>query len=82
MKHATRFALAATFAVLAWTACAQEYPSRGVTIIVPYPAGGPPTSWHACWRRNSRRSSDRIYRRERQRRGNHDRDRPGRTRDT
>ena len=41
MKHATRFALAATFAVLAWAAGAQEYPSRSVTIIVPYPAGGP-----------------------------------------
>ena len=41
MKHSTRFALTGTFAVLAWAAGAQEYPSRGVTIIVPYPAGGP-----------------------------------------
>jgi tripartite-type tricarboxylate transporter receptor subunit TctC len=36
-----RFALTGVFAVLAWAAGAQEYPSRGVTIIVPYPAGGP-----------------------------------------
>ncbi len=41
MRHSMRFALTGVFAVLAWAAGAQEYPSRGVTIIVPYPAGGP-----------------------------------------
>src|SRR5262249_56863788 len=35
--------LAVLLAALAWTAPApaQQYPSRVVTIIVPYPAGGP-----------------------------------------
>jgi tripartite-type tricarboxylate transporter receptor subunit TctC len=36
-----RLLLAAVFAVLAFAASAQDYPSRTVTIIVPYPAGGP-----------------------------------------
>jgi tripartite-type tricarboxylate transporter receptor subunit TctC len=41
MKHSMRLALAGCLAVLGWTASAQEYPSRVVTVIVPYPAGGP-----------------------------------------
>ena len=61
MKHATRFALAATFAVLAWTAWRPRVPEprRDHHRSVSRPEA-PPTSWHACWRRNSRRSSDRI----------------------
>jgi putative tricarboxylic transport membrane protein len=36
-----RLLLAAAFAVATFAASAQDYPSRVVTIIVPYPAGGP-----------------------------------------
>src|SRR4051812_13327401 len=36
-----RLLLAAVFAVMAFAASAQDYPNRVVTIIVPYPAGGP-----------------------------------------
>jgi len=36
-----RLFLATLLAVCAFTASAQDYPSRTVTIIVPYPAGGP-----------------------------------------
>jgi tripartite-type tricarboxylate transporter receptor subunit TctC len=41
MKHSTRLVLACIFAVLGWAVSAQDYPNRVVTIIVPYPAGGP-----------------------------------------
>ena len=41
MKHATRLFLAALLAAYASAAGAQDYPNRLVTIIVPYPAGGP-----------------------------------------
>jgi tripartite-type tricarboxylate transporter receptor subunit TctC len=41
MKYSMRFVLACIFAVLAWAVSAQDYPNRVVTIIVPYPAGGP-----------------------------------------
>ena len=41
MKHATRLFLAALLAACASAAGAQDYPNRLVTIIVPYPAGGP-----------------------------------------
>jgi tripartite-type tricarboxylate transporter receptor subunit TctC len=41
MTCSMRLALAALFAVLGCAASAQDYPSRTVTIIVPYPAGGP-----------------------------------------
>src|ERR1700704_2457559 len=41
MKPATRVVLSAWFLVCASAVCAQDYPSRLVTIIVPYPAGGP-----------------------------------------
>ena len=34
------FVLAATFGLVA-TALAQNYPARPVTIVVPFPAGGP-----------------------------------------
>ena len=39
-----RFAIAAFAAlliVLPWRACADQYPSRTITMIVPFPAGGP-----------------------------------------
>jgi tripartite-type tricarboxylate transporter receptor subunit TctC len=41
MKHSMRLSLAGLVAVLGWAALAQDYPTRVVTIIVPYPAGGP-----------------------------------------
>jgi tripartite-type tricarboxylate transporter receptor subunit TctC len=41
MKHATRLLLAAFLAAAGSAAGAQDYPNRLVTIIVPYPAGGP-----------------------------------------
>jgi tripartite-type tricarboxylate transporter receptor subunit TctC len=41
MNHAKRVLAAAAFAILAVPAGAQDYPSRLVTLIVPYPAGGP-----------------------------------------
>ena len=41
MNHALRLYLAALVAIVGYTASAQDYPSRTVTIIVPYPAGGP-----------------------------------------
>jgi|SRR5262245_44804849 len=41
MKQAMRVVLAAWLVVCASAACAQDYPNRIVTIIVPYPAGGP-----------------------------------------
>ena len=44
MQHSIRRLLAAAvFAAVGWAspASAQDYPSRTVTIIVPYPAGGP-----------------------------------------
>jgi tripartite-type tricarboxylate transporter receptor subunit TctC len=44
VKPSIQLAVAALFAAVvgsAQTACAQDYPSRTVTIIVPYPAGGP-----------------------------------------
>ncbi len=37
----TRIAMLAVAAVLAAPAAAQDYPSRQVTIVVPFPAGGP-----------------------------------------
>ena len=45
MRRVTSFALALTFslglcALLAAPATAQTYPSKGVSIVVPYPAGG------------------------------------------
>jgi tripartite-type tricarboxylate transporter receptor subunit TctC len=41
--YSIRTLVAVLATVLAWTslACAQDYPNRTVTIIVPYPAGGP-----------------------------------------
>ena len=41
IKHAKRLLLAALLAACASAAGAQDYPNRLVTIIVPYPAGGP-----------------------------------------
>jgi tripartite-type tricarboxylate transporter receptor subunit TctC len=41
MKASLRLSLAALLVALGWSAAAQDYPSRTVTIIVPYPAGGP-----------------------------------------
>ncbi len=41
MKRVAAFALAITLFAVAAPALAQTYPSRTVTIIVPYPAGGP-----------------------------------------
>jgi tripartite-type tricarboxylate transporter receptor subunit TctC len=41
MNRAMRVVLAAGLAVCASAVCAQDYPNRLVTIIVPYPAGGP-----------------------------------------
>ena len=43
MKAAFMFSVAATLSLVSMLgmAAAQEYPSRNVTIIVPYPAGGP-----------------------------------------
>lgn len=43
MSYLIRILVAILAAALAWTslACAQDYPNRTVTIIVPYPAGGP-----------------------------------------
>jgi tripartite-type tricarboxylate transporter receptor subunit TctC len=41
MRYSMRLALAGLLAVLGCAVAAQEYPSRVVTIIVPYPAGGP-----------------------------------------
>ena len=44
MSHSTNLVITAFLtAVIGWTApvSAQDYPSRTVTIIVPYPAGGP-----------------------------------------
>ncbi|MBO0758834.1 MAG: tripartite tricarboxylate transporter substrate binding protein BugD, partial [Bradyrhizobiaceae bacterium] len=43
MSHLIRVLVAILATALAWTslACAQDYPNRTVTVIVPYPAGGP-----------------------------------------
>jgi tripartite-type tricarboxylate transporter receptor subunit TctC len=43
VSHLIRVLVAILATALAWTslACAQDYPNRTVTIIVPYPAGGP-----------------------------------------
>ena len=41
MRPSARLSLVALLAVLGAGALAQDYPSRTVTIIVPYPAGGP-----------------------------------------
>jgi len=41
MRLSARLSLVALLAVLGSGALAQDYPSRTVTIIVPYPAGGP-----------------------------------------
>ena len=41
MKASLRLSLAGLLVALGWSAAAQDYPSRTVTIIVPYPAGGP-----------------------------------------
>jgi tripartite-type tricarboxylate transporter receptor subunit TctC len=41
MKASLRLSLAALLVAVGWGASAQDYPSRTVTIIVPYPAGGP-----------------------------------------
>jgi tripartite-type tricarboxylate transporter receptor subunit TctC len=41
MKHVMRLLLTALLAAVTSVACAQDYPNRLVTIIVPYPAGGP-----------------------------------------
>lgn len=41
-KREFLLALASTFAVNSgWSAAAQDYPSRPITIVVPFPAGGP-----------------------------------------
>jgi tripartite-type tricarboxylate transporter receptor subunit TctC len=41
MKLSARLSLAAILIAIGSVAAAQDYPSRTVTIIVPYPAGGP-----------------------------------------
>jgi len=41
MKASLRLSLAALLVALGCSAAAQDYPSRTVTVIVPYPAGGP-----------------------------------------
>src|SRR5262245_34387908 len=41
MKASLRLLFAAVLVALGFGAAAQDYPSRTVTIIVPYPAGGP-----------------------------------------
>ena len=41
MRQAMRLLLAVVLVVCASAAGAQDYPNRLVTIIVPYPAGGP-----------------------------------------
>jgi tripartite-type tricarboxylate transporter receptor subunit TctC len=41
IRHIIVAAIVAAFAIGAATASAQNYPSRSVTMVVPYPAGGP-----------------------------------------
>jgi tripartite-type tricarboxylate transporter receptor subunit TctC len=41
MRLSVRLLLAVSLAAVGFAAIAQDYPSRTVTIIVPYPAGGP-----------------------------------------
>jgi tripartite-type tricarboxylate transporter receptor subunit TctC len=41
MRLSVRLSLAASLTAFGFAAVAQDYPSRTVTIIVPYPAGGP-----------------------------------------
>ena len=43
MLSAKQFSLICTIALIAWTApaSAQTYPARSITVIVPFPAGGP-----------------------------------------
>ena len=41
MKLSVRLLLAVSLVACGFAAIAQDYPSRTVTIIVPYPAGGP-----------------------------------------
>ncbi len=40
-RTATRTVVALAFAALAWPAAAQEYPTKAITLIVPFAAGGP-----------------------------------------
>ena len=60
MRLSVRLCFAALLIAFGSAAVAQDYPSRVVTIIVPYPAGARPTSWRACSRRNSPISSGRT----------------------
>ena len=43
MPATTRLLIALGCALLAWTgpAAAQDYPSHSITVVVPFPAGGP-----------------------------------------
>ena len=40
-RTATRTVVALAFAALAWPVAAQEYPTKAITLIVPFAAGGP-----------------------------------------
>ena len=77
MKHATRLFLAALLAACASAAGAQDYPNRLVTIIVPYPAGGPTDQIaRELAARLLRKAQTEFRGRERERRRHHDRHRP------
>lgn len=41
VRTATRFITALALAALAWPAAAQDYPTKAITLIVPFAAGGP-----------------------------------------
>ena len=49
-RHVLRFA---TFAAASFTmpriALAQSYPSRSITVVVPFPAGGSPSGSASRW---------------------------------
>jgi len=58
----SRFIRIAAASVLACIAAhtpaeAQTWPSRPMTMVVPFAAGGGPTSWDESWRRGCRKFS-------------------------
>ena len=52
MRTLMRISTAALLCIGAASAVAQNYPERPIRMVVPFPAGGARTAFHACWRRH------------------------------
>ena len=57
MKSALKFASWLALSSICGLAAAQQFPSKTLTIMVPFGAAAAPTRWRACSRRRSPRAS-------------------------